>query len=177
MRSTKPSPSTLQCQLFSIHHKYTGLLYALLSWDIRTYSRLHKTYLYVHDLHVYIRAFDHRTHSLISILPPFQPHDKPHYQYISVSLGTEDLVQNSQHMGKFIHKYKSAMPRLCLGMIMCGGRVHLYIRGIHGLKSNRPNRANRPFLANQSREPTKFLSCVSLSALLTKERLAIWCPC
>ncbi len=32
-------------------------------------------------------------------------------------------------------------------------------------------------LANWSSEPTKFLSCESWSALLTKGRLAFWCPC
>ncbi len=32
-------------------------------------------------------------------------------------------------------------------------------------------------LANQSSEPTKFLSCESRSAVLTKERLVMWCPC
>ncbi len=31
--------------------------------------------------------------------------------------------------------------------------------GMHGSKSIRPNRANRPFLANRSSEPSKFLSC------------------
>ena len=51
------------------------------------------------------------------------------------------------------------------------------VRGTHGLKSNIPNRTNRPFWANRCSEPTKFLSCKSLSALLPKERLAIWFPC
>ncbi len=42
-------------------------------------------------------------------------------------------------------------------------------RGTHGL--------NRRFWANRSSEPTKFLSCKTQSALLTKELLVIWCPC
>ena len=45
-------------------------------------------------------------------------------------------------------------------------------RGIHELKSNH---ATQPF--DLASKPTKFLSCDSRSAHLTKERLAIWCPC
>ncbi len=43
---------------------------------------------------------------------------------------------------------------------------------IESTKSHEP-----AILANWSSEPTKFLSCQSRSALLTKERLAIWWSC
>ncbi len=53
----------------------------------------------------------------------------------------------------------------------------MYMLGYTWVKIEWTESRETAILANRSSEPTKFLSCESRSALITKERLAIWCPC